>query len=261
METQTTPANTKCECICHARGLKLEDKALFIYFGHAEPGVYFFLHMYCADRPMDLLEKLCVGVYDCMIQETMIRSGDNVVVFNQQLGEPNSRPATHDATIRPIRVTHEEFAAVQCSGERLAAAYEEFIETDRSEHEDTLVVVAELHAGVPVRYSLHELPNIFACQKRMKPLGSTKLEDIQLEPIVDTRTFEAIPYLESVAEVGSCGSVEADGDEKHDCEATELSGHDEIDEIDEDTKNYLAEVVDKFLDSPLVDAIKLLANV
>lgn len=246
METQT--ANNKGPepvCICQRKGLKLDDKALFIYIGQG-PHVYFFLHVHSVARTPGLVAEMCVGVFDTMVHETMIRPGDNILVFSRSTEAPTK--------IMPVRVTHKDFTPVSYTSGRLGAIYKDILEDAQNTGEETMVAVVELSDGTPVRYGLGEIPNIFTRQGRIMPVGSIEPEALQLGKIVDMRSGAVIDYLGDVPE-GDNEGPEAESlgasDGADPCECTGL---------DEDTEEFLASIGARFREAPLDDAIRLLTN-
>jgi hypothetical protein len=177
MSTATTPDTDA----------KLEAEEMFIYLGRID-SMHFFLHTHYVHRPTDLIARMCADVYNCLIHETMIQRGDNIVVFNQSA-------AGGTAKIQPVRVTHVHFAAVTFTDDWLNTTYVRLLEIDRSKDKTSMIIKAELSAGTPARYTLCELPNSLASRGSIAPIGLIAPKGIRLEKIIDARTIKPIPYL------------------------------------------------------------------
>lgn len=165
----------------------VETAENFIYLGKSS-GIFFFIHVIWVARDEEMVIRMCADVYNSLISETMVQTGDGLVVYNHFLADP--------PRLLPVYVTHATFPQITFPRGALAAMLERLFSAKRPAAQNVLVITARLADKTVQRYDLYELPgDQISLSANLGACPPTAI----LAPLKKAVSAKPIPYLEDHA--------------------------------------------------------------
>ena len=127
----------------------------FIYLGKVSR-LFCFMRVAYIARPLELIVRMSCDVYNALINESMVRWGDGLVVYNVL--------ADSALPIQPVYVRHVAYQRATPQEAELKRSLDRLLAAERPEGESMLVLTAVFESAgpgaAPARYELREIPPV-----------------------------------------------------------------------------------------------------